>query len=55
MRNWLRWVIEDYGFVVVVGWLLAHTTSWILVESYRLYHSTRIKLRRIAEQTEAEE
>ncbi len=40
---------------IVVGWLISHTVSWITVEMVRLWHSTRLKLRRILQQEVAEE
>ena len=47
--------VQSYGFAVIVIWWLLHTTSWMLVEGCRLYKATRLKLKRIFEQTVAEE
>jgi hypothetical protein len=40
---------------IVVGWLIAHTASWVVVEFCRLGRATQLKLRRIFQQDVAEE
>lgn len=40
---------------VVAAWMTAHSIAWIVVEGYRLWRSTLIKLRMIHNQKEAGE
>ena len=40
---------------VVLGWMIFHTFSWLVVEGCRLYRSTRLKIERIFRQDVAEE
>ncbi len=48
-------LVERFSLVMVVGWWIMHSASWALVEGYRLWRSTRIKLEHIKGSKEAEE
>ena len=48
-------IFDVIGTAAVIIWMALHMVSWTLVEGFRLYRSTLIKLKRIAQQTEAEE
>jgi hypothetical protein len=48
-------IFDTVGTAAVVLWIVAHMLCWMVVEAYRLWRATLLKLRRLAKQKAVDE